>query len=64
MPSCADACILQIDYLFASGTNPRRFQEAIAEYRARGQSVKKEDLAPKSISYENEKEGVIVEQQE
>ncbi|GAM42634.1 MFS transporter [Talaromyces pinophilus] len=54
----------EIDYLFASGTNPRRFQEAIAEYRARGQSVKKEDLAPKSISYENEKEGIIVEQQE
>ncbi|KAF3384171.1 hypothetical protein DPV78_012810 [Talaromyces pinophilus] len=36
----------------------------ITEYRDRVQGVKLDDLAPRSISYENKKEGVIVEQQE
>lgn len=45
-------------------TNSRKFQGAIAEYRAHGQSVNKEDLGQKLTSYENEKDGVVIEQQE
>ncbi|KAL3704576.1 hypothetical protein TMatcc_008247 [Talaromyces marneffei ATCC 18224] len=54
----------EIDCLVSSGTNSRKFQGAIAEYRAHGQSVNKEDLGQKLTSYENEKDGVVIEQQE